>query len=278
MFAFLSLFLGLLIFAPPLDIHCIRQKLYSNCLLPYCDSRSSLCFFSSLAALFPLISIRVFNLEHLLFFSASFFRFTHLHIMSSTKSSSARVHHNKWSNTPIHTIICTNSNTNSNKRSSFEAIIHHPRRLGSGSACERCRSRKTKCDGGQPCSFCASHGIQCVHRQNKKKRNSYPYATSTAATTNTTATTSTTTSKARTLAAIVTSTPINDTSRLDVNVQLPSLYRQYREPEEHIKKINRQPSYFDKGIQQDPIKMSDGGSTDSSISSICSMHGNTQKI
>ncbi|KAL9540846.1 hypothetical protein MBANPS3_009454 [Mucor bainieri] len=192
--------------------------------------------------------------------------------MSFTKPSSARVHHTKWSSTPIHTIICTNSNANSNKKSSFEAIIHHPRRLGSGSACERCRSRKTKCDGGQPCSFCASHGIQCVHRQNKKKRNSYPYTTSTTTTSTTTAPSS------RASAAAATSAPINDTRRLDVNVQLPSLYRQYREPAEHLKQINRQPSYFDKGIQQDPIKMSDGSSTDSSISSICSMHVPDEKL
>ncbi|KAI8085896.1 uncharacterized protein B0P05DRAFT_534155 [Gilbertella persicaria] len=47
---------------------------------------------------------------------------------------------------------------------SFTSVIHHPRRLGSGSACERCRSRKTKCDGGQPCSFCSSHSVQCFHR------------------------------------------------------------------------------------------------------------------
>ncbi|GAN03650.1 hypothetical protein MAM1_0045d03105 [Mucor ambiguus] len=186
--------------------------------------------------------------------------------MPSTKSSSTSVHHKKWSNTPIHTIICTNSNTNSNKRSSFEAIIHHPRRLGSGSACERCRSRKTKCDGGQPCSFCASHGIQCVHRQNKKKRNSYPYATSTITTSNTT------TTSTRTSGAAATSAPISDTTRLDANAQLPSLYRQYREPAEDSKQINRKHSYFDKGIQQDPIKMSDSSSTDSSISSSCSMH------
>ncbi|KAF1801733.1 hypothetical protein FB192DRAFT_1374370 [Mucor lusitanicus] len=192
--------------------------------------------------------------------------------MSFAKSSPARVHHNKSSNTPIHTIICTNSNTNSNKRSSFEAIIHHPRRLGSGSACERCRSRKTKCDGGQPCSFCASHGIQCVHRQNKKKRNSYPYATST------TSTTTASSTRASAGAAVATATPINGASRLDVNIQLPSLYRQHREPAEHLKQVNRQPSYFDKGTRQDPIKMSDNSSTDSSISSICSMHVPEEKL
>ncbi|KAL9556660.1 hypothetical protein PS6_002231 [Mucor atramentarius] len=189
--------------------------------------------------------------------------------MSSSRSSSARVHHNRWSNTPIHTIICTNSNKNSTKRSSFEAIIHHPRRLGSGSACERCRSRKTKCDGGQPCSFCASHGIQCVHRQTKKKRNSFPYAA-----------TATASSDTGTVAAVTAATPapINDSSTLDVNVQLPSLYRQHREPAEHSKQINSQSSYFDKGIQQESIKMSDGSSTDSSISSICSMHVPEEKF
>ncbi|CEP18821.1 hypothetical protein [Parasitella parasitica] len=164
--------------------------------------------------------------------------------MSKTRSSSARVRHNKWNNTPIHTIVCTNSNTSSNKKSSFETIIHHPRRLGSGSACERCRSRKTKCDGGQPCSFCATHGIQCVHRQKKKKRNSYFYGP-------------------------------NDTGdKLEaINVQLPSsLYRQHRNQAPDFKQRKAQSSYFDTVIQQDSIKISDASSTDSSISSNYSMH------
>lgn len=43
-----------------------------------------------------------------------------------------------------------------------------PRRLSSGSACETCRRRKTKCDGGQPCAFCKSNGIQCLRRANKR--------------------------------------------------------------------------------------------------------------
>ncbi|KAG2232674.1 hypothetical protein INT48_006853 [Thamnidium elegans] len=45
---------------------------------------------------------------------------------------------------------------------------HRPRRLSSGSACETCRKRKTKCDGGQPCAFCSSNGIECSHRLNKQ--------------------------------------------------------------------------------------------------------------
>ncbi|GAA5806736.1 hypothetical protein MFLAVUS_000084 [Mucor flavus] len=48
--------------------------------------------------------------------------------------------------------------------------FHHPRRLSSGSACETCRKRKTKCDGGQPCAFCSSNGIECLHRLNKLKK------------------------------------------------------------------------------------------------------------
>lgn len=181
-----------------------------------------------------------------------------------TRSSSARVaHQNKWSNdTPIHTIICTNSNKNTNRKSSFEAIIHHPRRLGSGSACERCRSRKTKCDGGQPCSFCASHGIQCVHRQTKKKRSSYPYAqTTTAAST----------------------TPVlnsKTSTKISVNIQLPSLLHNNRQNGNQTKQFKQQKSScFDTVIQQqqNPIKINDGSSTDSSISSIHSMHGKFRK-
>ncbi|KAJ5720363.1 transcriptional regulator family: Fungal Specific TF [Penicillium malachiteum] len=31
-------------------------------------------------------------------------------------------------------------------------------------ACETCRSRKTKCDQAQPCSYCAYHSFNCVYR------------------------------------------------------------------------------------------------------------------
>ncbi|KAL1922918.1 uncharacterized protein VTP21DRAFT_9294, partial [Calcarisporiella thermophila] len=43
------------------------------------------------------------------------------------------------------------------------------RRLSSGSACETCRRRKTKCDGNQPCSFCAANNIECINRAEKKR-------------------------------------------------------------------------------------------------------------
>ncbi|KAI8144215.1 hypothetical protein BJV82DRAFT_608733 [Fennellomyces sp. T-0311] len=46
------------------------------------------------------------------------------------------------------------------------------RRLSSGSACEVCRKRKTKCDGGNPCAFCAANGIECVHRATRRKKSS----------------------------------------------------------------------------------------------------------
>ncbi|KAI9310107.1 hypothetical protein BX666DRAFT_2011545 [Dichotomocladium elegans] len=44
------------------------------------------------------------------------------------------------------------------------------RRLSSGSACETCRRRKTKCDGGSPCGFCSSTGIECVNNSERRKR------------------------------------------------------------------------------------------------------------
>ncbi|CAO3594646.1 unnamed protein product [Absidia cylindrospora] len=53
---------------------------------------------------------------------------------------------------------------------------HVPRRLSSGSACETCRRRKTKCDGGQPCAFCASNRIECIHRPSRRKRSSPKYS------------------------------------------------------------------------------------------------------
>lgn len=52
------------------------------------------------------------------------------------------------------------------------------RRLSSGSACETCRRRKTKCDGGQPCAFCASNRIECIHRPSRRKRSSPKYSSS----------------------------------------------------------------------------------------------------
>lgn len=42
------------------------------------------------------------------------------------------------------------------------------RRLSSGSACETCRRRKTKCDGGNPCNFCATNNIDCVNHSERR--------------------------------------------------------------------------------------------------------------
>ncbi|KAI7902506.1 uncharacterized protein BX663DRAFT_552418 [Cokeromyces recurvatus] len=42
------------------------------------------------------------------------------------------------------------------------------RRLSSGSACETCRRRKTKCDGGSPCTFCATNNIECVNHSERR--------------------------------------------------------------------------------------------------------------
>ncbi|CAO3633316.1 unnamed protein product [Mucor fragilis] len=61
----------------------------------------------------------------------------------------------------------------------YSVVSDHPRsvfstntarRLSSGSACETCRRRKTKCDGNSPCSFCASNGIDCVNNSERRKR------------------------------------------------------------------------------------------------------------
>ncbi|KAG1501416.1 hypothetical protein G6F48_012827 [Rhizopus delemar] len=45
---------------------------------------------------------------------------------------------------------------------------HAARRLSSGSACETCRRRKTKCDGASPCGFCAANGIECVNYSERR--------------------------------------------------------------------------------------------------------------
>ncbi|KAI8639168.1 hypothetical protein BD408DRAFT_421806 [Parasitella parasitica] len=61
----------------------------------------------------------------------------------------------------------------------YSVVSDHPRsvfttntarRLSSGSACETCRRRKTKCDGNSPCNFCASNGIECVNNSERRKR------------------------------------------------------------------------------------------------------------
>lgn len=95
----------------------------------------------------------------------------------------------------------------------YSVVSDHPRsvfttstarRLSSGSACETCRRRKTKCDGCSPCNFCASSGIECINNSERRKRSviastmsslstsSLPTLpnTSTTTTTTTTATTS----------------------------------------------------------------------------------------
>lgn len=44
------------------------------------------------------------------------------------------------------------------------------RRLSSGSACETCRRRKTKCDGGNPCAYCVNAGFECNNNSERRKR------------------------------------------------------------------------------------------------------------
>ncbi|KAI9495677.1 hypothetical protein BDB00DRAFT_786196 [Zychaea mexicana] len=67
------------------------------------------------------------------------------------------------------------------------------RRLSSGSACETCRRRKTKCDGGSPCGFCASAGIECVNNSERRKRAMGIPSSANGSPVNTTTTTTTTT-------------------------------------------------------------------------------------
>ncbi|ORX61483.1 hypothetical protein DM01DRAFT_1299456 [Hesseltinella vesiculosa] len=59
-------------------------------------------------------------------------------------------------------------------RSNAIIVTNNPaRRLSSGSACETCRRRKTKCDGGSPCAYCAANQIPCVnHFEQRRKRTS----------------------------------------------------------------------------------------------------------
>ncbi|KAI9312391.1 hypothetical protein BX666DRAFT_2031131 [Dichotomocladium elegans] len=54
-------------------------------------------------------------------------------------------------------------------RSVTQVTQNVPRRLSSGSACDTCRRRKTKCDGGQPCAYCSVNNISCTRRPVRKK-------------------------------------------------------------------------------------------------------------
>ncbi|KAI8365338.1 uncharacterized protein BYT42DRAFT_627285 [Radiomyces spectabilis] len=67
---------------------------------------------------------------------------------------------------------------------SIGADLNTSRRLSSGSACETCRRRKTKCDGGQPCAFCISKGIECVHRAPSRRKRSPAFASANTSPTN----------------------------------------------------------------------------------------------
>ncbi|KAL0082092.1 hypothetical protein F4703DRAFT_1863396 [Phycomyces blakesleeanus] len=44
------------------------------------------------------------------------------------------------------------------------------RRLSSGSACDTCRKRKTRCDGNQPCAFCVCNDKACTHTPNSRRK------------------------------------------------------------------------------------------------------------
>ncbi|ORZ17774.1 hypothetical protein BCR42DRAFT_373138 [Absidia repens] len=61
----------------------------------------------------------------------------------------------------------------------YSVVSDHPRgvfttntarRLSSGSACETCRRRKTKCDGSNPCAFCAANNLTCINNAERRKR------------------------------------------------------------------------------------------------------------
>ncbi|KAI8379224.1 uncharacterized protein BYT42DRAFT_568094 [Radiomyces spectabilis] len=69
--------------------------------------------------------------------------------------------------------------TEANLECVYSVISDHPRgvfstnnarRLSSGSACETCRRRKTKCDGSSPCGYCAANAIECINNSERRKR------------------------------------------------------------------------------------------------------------
>ncbi|KAI0762313.1 hypothetical protein C8Q74DRAFT_142303 [Fomes fomentarius] len=51
----------------------------------------------------------------------------------------------------------------------FQRAMEHPR-LRTAQACEKCRTRKAKCSGDQPCQRCVSRGLQCEYAPERKMR------------------------------------------------------------------------------------------------------------
>ncbi|CAO3640877.1 unnamed protein product [Cunninghamella echinulata] len=71
------------------------------------------------------------------------------------------------------------SHCNDSKECIYSVVSDHARgvfttstarRLSSGSACETCRRRKTKCDGGSPCNYCATNQLECINNSERRKR------------------------------------------------------------------------------------------------------------
>ncbi|KAI8369910.1 hypothetical protein EDC96DRAFT_440524 [Choanephora cucurbitarum] len=61
---------------------------------------------------------------------------------------------------------CVYSVISDQSRSVFSTLT--ARRVSSGSACETCRRRKTKCDDGYPCNFCATNNLKCVNHSERR--------------------------------------------------------------------------------------------------------------
>ncbi|KZV75259.1 hypothetical protein PENSPDRAFT_104469 [Peniophora sp. CONT] len=61
------------------------------------------------------------------------------------------------------------------RKPNYKPVVS-PGRLRIEQACEACRSRKAKCDGGQPCTRCKERGVSCAYKASKltrSRRNSY---------------------------------------------------------------------------------------------------------
>ncbi|ORY99140.1 hypothetical protein BCR43DRAFT_513274 [Syncephalastrum racemosum] len=111
------------------------------------------------------------------------------------------------------------SKSTSTTQSTTPPPQHTPQRLSSGSACETCRRRKTKCDGGNPCAFCASNRIECMHRATRRKRSAATLARVRDAPTSTTRPAT----AAAAAAAVLTPVPMEGHNPLSKQVSCPSL-------------------------------------------------------
>lgn len=52
----------------------------------------------------------------------------------------------------------------------YDKTLTKQKRKAVAVACERCRRRKIRCDGFQPCATCARFAVRCVRAEERRER------------------------------------------------------------------------------------------------------------